>query len=129
MNINPVTDPLQAVQLALSTVASQTVPTGKAADVAVAVAAASTQSVAKNDAQPLVSLQELQNAVDVVRRALPVPAAYGLDFSIDKSTDRTVIRVVDQGTGKVIRQIPSQEMLNIAQAIDHQISLLHKNMV
>ena len=37
-----------------------------------------------------------------------------LQFSIDESSGRTVIRVVDRETQEVIRQIPEQEVLALA---------------
>lgn len=37
-----------------------------------------------------------------------------LSFSIDKATERQVVTVKDQVSGDVIRQIPSEELLNIA---------------
>jgi flagellar protein FlaG len=53
-------------------------------------------------------------------------SAREIQFSVDDSTGETVVKVVDQGTNKVIRQIPSQEMLEIAQALDHLQGLLVK---
>jgi len=38
-------------------------------------------------------------------------ASSNLKFSIDKDTERTVIKVVDNETGKTIRQIPSEAVL------------------
>lgn len=38
----------------------------------------------------------------------------GLEFSVDKDTDRTVVKVVDTKSGEVVRQIPSEEMLELA---------------
>ena len=37
-----------------------------------------------------------------------------LAFSIDEQTDKSVVTVKDQESGDVIRQIPSQELLDIA---------------
>lgn len=37
-----------------------------------------------------------------------------LEFSVDKDANRTVIRVVDSQTGDVVRQIPAEEMLQLA---------------
>lgn len=47
-----------------------------------------------------------------------------LDFSVDKETGQTVVKVVDKATGDVIKQIPSEEMLAIAKAIDKVKGLL-----
>lgn len=37
-----------------------------------------------------------------------------LHFSVDQDTGRTIIRVVDPETSRVIRQIPLEEVLNLA---------------
>lgn len=41
-----------------------------------------------------------------------------LQFTVDKDTERVVLKVVDRQSGKVIRQIPSEEALEIAKALD-----------
>ena len=43
-----------------------------------------------------------------------------LEFSIDSSTGRTVIAVRDASNGTLIRQIPSEEAMRIARAVDSQ---------
>ncbi|WP_246840569.1 flagellar protein FlaG [Lacimicrobium sp. SS2-24] len=40
-----------------------------------------------------------------------------LDFSIDQDSQRRVIKVMDAETGDVIRQIPSEEVLQLAERI------------
>lgn len=47
-----------------------------------------------------------------------------LQFSIDKESDRMVVKVVDSKTQEVIRQIPSEETLRIAQNLDSPESLI-----
>jgi flagellar protein FlaG len=47
-----------------------------------------------------------------------------LQFSIDKESDRMVVKVVDSKTQEVIRQIPSEETLRIAQNLDSSESLI-----
>ena len=37
-----------------------------------------------------------------------------LNFSIDNATERVVVKIVDEETGEIVRQIPPQEMLRIA---------------
>lgn len=39
-------------------------------------------------------------------------------FSIDQSTHEIVVKVINHDTGQVIRQIPSEEALKIAKAVD-----------
>jgi flagellar protein FlaG len=41
-----------------------------------------------------------------------------LQFSVDKDTGKTVVKVMDKESGELIRQIPSDEMLAIAKAFD-----------
>jgi flagellar protein FlaG len=47
-----------------------------------------------------------------------------IQFSIDPDTDRTIVKVVDQRTNEVIRQMPSAEALEIAKALDRLQGLL-----
>ena len=77
---------------------------------AAAKAAAEPKSAAPTPAQ-------LQSAVDNINRAMRQSNA-NLEFSIDQDTKRTVVKVVESGTGQVIRQFPSEDILNIAHAID-----------
>ena len=37
-----------------------------------------------------------------------------LNFSIDERTERVVVKIVDEESGEVVRQVPPQEMLRIA---------------
>lgn len=75
-----------------------------------AKAAAEPKSAAPTPAQ-------LQGAVDNINRAMRQSNA-NVEFSIDQDTKRTVVKVVESGTGQVIRQFPSEDILNIAHAID-----------
>lgn len=43
--------------------------------------------------------------------------ARGLRFQVDKDTGRTVITVINPVNGEVVRQIPPQEVLNIAREL------------
>lgn len=40
-----------------------------------------------------------------------------LNFSVDEKLGRTIVTVIDEKSGDVIRQIPSEEMLEIARSI------------
>jgi flagellar protein FlaG len=48
----------------------------------------------------------------------------GLQFSVHEDTGQTVIKVVDKDTGKVIRQIPPQEMLELAAKLEDMMGIL-----
>ena len=47
-----------------------------------------------------------------------------LEFSVDSTTDTTVITVRDANTGDVIRQIPNEEALRIAQRLSEESGTL-----
>jgi flagellar protein FlaG len=46
----------------------------------------------------------------------------GLEFSVDEDSKRTVVKVIDQNTKEVVRQMPTPEALAMAKALDAQIS-------
>ncbi|MEJ2025498.1 MAG: flagellar protein FlaG [Deltaproteobacteria bacterium] len=48
----------------------------------------------------------------------------GLQFSIHKETGKTVVKVVNKDTGKLIRQIPPKEMLNLAAKMEDMMGIL-----
>ena len=47
-----------------------------------------------------------------------------VEFTTDEDTEITVVKVIDKSTKEVIRQIPSEEMLAIAKALDTVQGLL-----
>jgi flagellar protein FlaG len=49
-----------------------------------------------------------------------------LSFSLDDSTGRVVVRVTDSTSGEVIRQMPSEEALRLAESLEEARSLLFK---
>jgi flagellar protein FlaG len=61
--------------------------------------------------------EQLQQAVDSVNKFIE-PAARNLEFEIDAQSGRTVMKLVDKETGSVLRQLPTEEMLAIARALD-----------
>ncbi|MCJ7616219.1 MAG: flagellar protein FlaG [Desulfobacterales bacterium] len=48
----------------------------------------------------------------------------GLQFSVHKTTGRTIVKVVDKETEKLIREIPSEDLLNLADKLDEMIGIL-----
>jgi flagellar protein FlaG len=56
-------------------------------------------------------------AVAHINRVL-ASASRELTFSVDEVTGKTVVRVMDQTTGKVVRQIPSEVALALAARLD-----------
>ena len=60
----------------------------------------------------------IQDFVQSVRRSL--------NFSLEDGSGRVVVKVTDAGSGDVIRQIPSEEALQLAENLSEVRSLLFK---
>ncbi len=75
--------------------------------------------------QPQPSTQQLEAAARSANRVLEQKSE-NLEFSVDAASGRAITRLVDKETNTVLRQIPSQEMLDIAQALDRMQGLLLK---
>lgn len=67
----------------------------------------------------------LRQAVERINQSLPA-SSQGIEFSIDEDSDRVIVKVVDRETREVLRQMPSQEALEIAKALDRTQGLLIK---
>jgi flagellar protein FlaG len=63
------------------------------------------------------SLDQLNRAVSELNQSQQAKSQ-GLEFSIDSDTKRTVVKVIDQSTKEVLRQIPTPEALEIAKALE-----------
>ena len=72
--------------------------------------------------QPPPSKQAVEDAVKAIKQSMATMTSSNLEFSIDGK--QTVVRIVDSRTGDLIRQIPSQEVIDIAKAMDHAKGLL-----
>lgn len=64
-----------------------------------------------------VSKDELNSAVTATRDFVGSINS-SLEFSIDEDTGTSVVKIMDKETKELIRQIPSEEMLAIAKALD-----------
>lgn len=73
-----------------------------------------------------VSREQVEHAVRQIQKAIE-PVARDLQFSIDHDTGKTVVRIVDAATNEVIRQIPSEELLEISRAMGRMQGLLLKH--
>ena len=80
---------------------------------------------AQEQTQRVPSAGELQKALEEVEKAV-APMAQSLQFSLDKDSGRTVVKVMDTDTNEVIRQIPTEEVLAISKAVDKLKGLLIK---
>lgn len=66
---------------------------------------------------------DLEQAVTDIRKFVQ-DAQRKLDFSIDDSTHQVVVKVIATESGEVIRQIPSEAALKLAQSLHDASSLL-----
>jgi flagellar protein FlaG len=57
--------------------------------------------------------QQLQNFVGELNR--------NLEFSVDKDSGRDVIKVFDKGTGDLIKQFPSEEVLTLVSKLSEMV--------
>lgn len=89
--------------------ATDSKPTGKAAS--------------KEDAQS--ELKEVTQAVSNINKAMQFMSRQ-LEFSIDTDSERTIVKVIDQQTREVIRQMPTKEALEIGKALEKAQGLLIK---
>ena len=75
-----------------------------------------TQNVQANREQLKEAVKATNDFVSLVNNAV--------EFSLDDDTGITVVKVIDKNTKEVVRQIPSEEMLAIAKALDTVQGLL-----
>jgi flagellar protein FlaG len=63
---------------------------------------------------------QLADAVKEINSRLQA-RSQNLEFSVDSENSRTIVKVIDQSTKEILRQIPSEEVLEIAKAIDQAL--------
>ena len=73
--------------------------------------------IAAQVAEQQPSATQLQSAVDNINKML-MQDNKGVEFSVDSSTKKSIVKVVDSTTGDLIRQFPSEEGLSLTRAID-----------
>ncbi|GHG69220.1 flagella locus protein FlaG [Alishewanella longhuensis] len=78
--------------------------------------AVSSESVLPSQVQTIPSTEQVTEALNVVNKAA-VFEQRSLSFMMDETSGRSIIKVMDKSTDQVIRQIPSEELLKVAQDI------------
>lgn len=68
---------------------------------------------------------DIQDAVSSIQQFVQT-VQRNLNFSLDDSSGRVVVKVTDGASGELIRQIPSEEALRLAESLDQARSLLFK---
>lgn len=69
--------------------------------------------------------EQVAAAVKHINQSLPI-SSQSLEFSLDDDSKQMVVKVIDQDTREVVRQIPSVEALEIAKSLDKMMGLLIK---
>jgi flagellar protein FlaG len=92
-----------------------------------AVAAETISQASQLPEQP--SREQVQKAVEEMRKSLSETTSNNLQFSIDDETGQTLVRVTDRQTGELIRQIPSEEMVELAKSLDRMQGMLLRQQV
>jgi flagellar protein FlaG len=92
-----------------------------AADVRAAAPSTATTTAAavpatQQSTAPVTNEEQLTQLVKEINKTL-ASMQQGIEFSIDPDSHRTIIRVVDQQTNELIKQIPSKEALQIAESL------------
>jgi flagellar protein FlaG len=71
-----------------------------------------------------VDLPDLEEMAADVQKNLNIMHNVNLQFSVHKASGRMMVTVVDESTGKVIREIPSQEILELAAKMDEMVGMI-----
>jgi flagellar protein FlaG len=74
------------------------------------------ESTAADPAKLQEAVSKLNDYVQNIQRTL--------SFSVDKDTGRTIVKVYDSETNELIRQIPPEETVKLAQSIEQQTANL-----
>lgn len=59
----------------------------------------------------------LDSLAQPIHRINEVMRPYGVEFEVNDATSRLVTRIVDRDSGEVIRQIPAEEVMRIAERL------------
>lgn len=121
MSIQSVTLPTQASALQYDVAGSKAEARVNAAQ----AEQAASNDKAKESKEPKnkFSPEELRKATDNLNKVVSLYAAE-LKFTIDEVSGVDVVKVINTDTKEVIRQIPSEEMVKIAESIDRLQGLL-----
>ncbi len=75
-----------------------------------------------SQASPPPSLEQVKQAVDNINASLNANGnAQNVQFAVDPNSKRVVVQVIDQQTDKVIRQIPSEEIIHMSMSLGQKL--------
>ncbi len=66
---------------------------------------------------------EVKRSIDIINKYL-TPSTDGIQFMQDSETGQVLVKIVDTATGKVIRQIPTEQIVEISKDLGRLQGLL-----
>lgn len=85
----------------------------------------SAKNAAQAESAPQASREEVEAAIATIQDFVQ-SVRRSINFSLEEGSGRVVVKVTDAGSGDVIRQIPSEEALQLAENLSEVRSLLFK---
>jgi len=70
------------------------------------------------------SLTELSELASDVQKNMNIIHNVNLQFSVNKESGRIMVTVTDEATGKVIREIPPEEIVRFAEKFDEMVGMI-----
>jgi len=84
------------------------------------------QAALQQQVAPAGNVEKLQVAVEKLNDLMR-SGDRSLSFSVDSSTDRVVVKVMDTKTEQVIRQIPNEQALKFAEYIEGMVGIIFED--
>ena len=72
------------------------------------------------------SLTELSELASDVQKNMNIIHNVNLQFSVNKESGRIMVIVTDEATGKVIREIPPEEIVRFEKKFDEMVGMIFK---
>jgi flagellar protein FlaG len=70
------------------------------------------------------SLTELSELASDAQKNMNIIHNVNLQFSVNKESGRIMVTVTDEATGKVIREIPPEEIVRFAEKFDEMVGMI-----
>ena len=75
-------------------------------------------------AQEPLSQKDTEQAVEKLEKTLSELKHNKLEFTVHEETGRTIVKVVDQESGEVIKELPPEELLDLAAKLEEMSGVL-----
>ena len=113
---------VNALTPSASASASASASVGALSDPAFKTPLAQMAADAKDDADKL-SAKQVQHSLEEINKVM-LGLSISVQFKIDPNFKELIVRVVDEDSGKLIRQIPTEEVVKMSKAMDNLKGLL-----